>query len=244
LRCSGAFPYDLHRGDLTLLWFHGTRRSGVEDYLGILRSGCHPAPFKNDTQQLEMDLQISPPRVYCYLGRTLEQFGEFCMVFDPRRLPVGEMSPFDTGGLVRKIPPVRDWPESDRAAYLAALSFSTADREAHVAAYPADRRPGYLDCERPPQEGPHEIWPNSPVAEIWKQGTHWRAWTWEGRWALLPVSGNLRAWTCSPSLFMDILEAIEGCDDIPTSAVDEFLACFRPGGVGALIADLRAEQTS
>jgi hypothetical protein len=227
-----------------LLWFHATRRSGVAEYLGILRSGCQPAPFKNETQQLEMNLQISPPRVYCYLGRTLEQFGEFCIVFDPAQLPAGEMSPFDTGGLVRKILPVRDWAEPDRAGYLAALSFSTSDRETHVGTYPASRRRAYLDCERPSEDGPHAVWPNVPVAEIWKLGTHWRAWTWEGRWAVLPIDGSVRAWTCSPALFMDILEAIESSDDIPAAVADAFLARFRPGGVGALIADLRAEQAA
>jgi hypothetical protein len=229
---------------VTLFWFHATRRSTIAEYLAILRSGCQPAPFKNDTQQLEMNLQIAPARVYCYMGRTLEQFGEFCIVFDPAQMPVGEMSPFDTGGLVHKIPPVRDWPAIDRVDYLAALSFSTGDREAHMRAYPATRRQAYLDCERPGEDGPHILWPAAPVAEIWKLGTHWRAWTWEGRWDVLPVSTNVRAWSCSPALFMDLLEAIEGNDDIPTAVVDTFLARFRPGGVGALIADLRVEQAA
>lgn len=230
--------------EVTLFWFHATRRSAAAEYLAILRSGCQPAPFRTETQQLEMNLQIAPSRVYCYLGRTREQFGEFCIVFDPAQVPIGEMSPFDTGGLVRKIAPVRDWPEGDRAAYLAALTFPTDQHDAHLHAYPASRRQAYLDCERPIEDGPHIVWPGTPMAEIWKLGTHWRAWTWEGRWEVLPVNANVRAWSCSPALFMDLIEAIEGNDDIPTTVVDAFLSRFRPGGVGALIADLRAEQAA
>jgi hypothetical protein len=41
---------------------------------------------------------------------------------------------------------------------------------------------------------------------------------------------------------MDIVEKIEAVPDLPDTVVDDFLARFRPGGVGALVADLRAEQ--
>jgi hypothetical protein len=209
----------------------------------ILRLGCRPAPFVNDTQQLEFELRIAPARVYCYLGRTLEQFGEFCIAFHPLAVPVGEMCPFDSGGLVRKIPPVNGWSREQQSEYLNALTFSTAERESRIASYPAGSRESYLESRRPEQAGPHEVWTDAPVAEIWRSGTHWRAWTWEGRWHDIPLAGAVRAWSCSPSLFMDIVEAIEASEDLPAASVDQFLASYRPGGVGALIADLRAEQS-
>lgn len=227
-----------------MLWFHATRRPSLDHYVAILRTGCRPPPpsAAGQTQQLELDLAISSPRVYCYLGRTLEQFGEFCVVFEPGRVPIGEMCPFDSGGLVRKIRPISDWDAEARAEYLSALTFATSELRDRVSGYPADRVDQYLQCERPVFEGPHEVWPQLPVADIWRQGTDWRAWTWEGRWEVLPVAGCVRAWTCAPAMFMDIVERIESATDLPVGVVDDFLARFRPGGVGALVADLRAEQ--
>lgn len=229
-------------GRAQLFWFHATRRPAVDHYVGVLRDGCRPPPTVSETQQLELALDITPPRVYCYLGRTLEQFGEFCLVFEPPRLPTGNMSPFDTGGLVRKIRPVSDWQIVQRVEYLRALSFSTQTMDDMLAGYPADQHERYLDCERPTFAGPHEIWTDAPIADIWAQGTHWRAWTWEGRWEMLPVAGTIRAWTCAPAIFMDIVERIEAAPDLPVAVVDDFLARFRPGGVSALVADLRVEQ--
>src|SRR5262245_33333061 len=98
-----------------MFWFHATTRANPVGYLQIVDEGCRPPTFDTDTQQLEFKLRVPEPHVYCYLGRTLEQFGQFCVVLKPRDLPAGHMCPFDSGGLVRKIPPVNSWKEEERS---------------------------------------------------------------------------------------------------------------------------------
>jgi hypothetical protein len=62
-----------------MFWFHATRRTSAAEYLKVLNEGCFPPPNPGKTQQLELKLQIVERSVYCYLGRALEQFGEFCV---------------------------------------------------------------------------------------------------------------------------------------------------------------------
>lgn len=226
-----------------MFWFHATRRREALEYLAVVETGVRPPKITTDTQQLELALGVEEPHVYCYLGRTLEQFGDFCVVLKPKSLPAGQMCPFDSGGLVRKIPPVSTWEEKKRVEYLDAFSFLTTTTIGHPCIrYPGDGIRSYLLCERPPYSGPHELWEKTPKADIWTQGTHWRAWTWEGRWRELPVDGNVHAWSCSPALFARILEASEQDTAIAPAMLDRFIGLYREGGVSALIADLRIEQ--
>jgi hypothetical protein len=230
---------------VSLLWFHATGRQAASDYVRLLDVGLRPAAFVTDTQQLELHLAIVPHRVYCYLGRTLEAFGEFCVALRPDSLPVGELSPFDTGGLVRKLEPIRTWTREQQQTYLDAFSFSTLTRADCLARHPAEALVEYLECARPVQRGPHQLWDGTPEADIWALAPEhdWRAWTWEGRWQQLPIAGQIVAWSCAPSLFPLILDATERTDaNISSEILDGFLQTYQPGGVGALVADLKAVQ--
>lgn len=228
---------------MSLLWFHATRRSTPSDYVRLLQLGLGPAPHAGETKQLELHLAIAPHRVYCYLGRTREAFGDFCVVLRPDQVREdGEISPFDTGGLVHKIEPVCNWEQGQQQEYLSAFTFATSTREDCLARYPNGNLRSYLDGARPPQSGPHAFWAEKPEAEVWVHGTDWRAWTWEGRWEDLKLVGQLFAWTCAPSLFAQILEATESASDIAEEHIDDFIRKYQPGGVGALVADLKAVQ--
>lgn len=232
---------------MSLLWFHATDRKAPADYVQLLTTGLRPPPFATDTQQLELHLAIVPHCVYCYLGRTLESFGDFGLALHPDALAVGELSPFDSGGLVRKAAPIRDWPREQQQEYLRAFSFSTEVRSDCLSRHPNTAVAPYLRGERPSARGPHELWDGRPEADIWALAAEhdWRSWTWEGRWQELPISGHIVAWTCAPSMFPEILEATESAE-VPVSSelIESFLSSYRPGGVGALVADLREEQAA
>lgn len=225
-----------------MYWFHATNRPDARSFLAIASDGCSPPPRATETKQLELQLHMAKPHVYCYLGRTLEQFGQFCVVLRVDGLPEGRMCPFDSGGLVRKILPVSGWEADRRHEYLSKLSFSTSTLTMQTSLYPGLQASSYLVCERPTHSGPHELWLGVPEADIWSQGTHWRAWTWEGRWLTLPVSDHLHAWSCSPALFRRIVDAAEQDTTTSPEVLDAFIRRYREGGVSALIADLRREQ--
>jgi hypothetical protein len=227
-----------------MFWFHATKRSDEGGYLAIINDGCSPPPphVDTETKQLELQLAISDAHVYCFLGRTLEQFGQFCIVLRTDGVPEGTICPFDSGGLVRKIRPVSTWDPDKQGEYLRSLSTSSTSLATRTARYPGTRIAPYLRCERPPEAGPHEIWAGLPEADIWRQGTHWRAWTWEGRWLKLPVNDTLHAWACTPALFKRIVEATERDKTIQPNVLDNFMRHYREGGVSAMIADLRMEQ--
>ena len=222
-----------------LHWFHATKRQTASDYIEIFSAGCRPSPHPTETKQLELHLSIIEPHVYCYLGRTLEQFGDFCIVLKPDEMPTGEMSPFDSGGLARKIKPVSGWGQADQKAYLSSFSFQTTNIQTNISTYPATDVDAYLAAEKPAADGPHKLWAG-PSADIWKLNTDWRAWTWEGRWKTLPTAHHLLAWTCSPALWPNILAAVESHS---ASFPLDFMERYRPGGVSALVSAMRKEQT-
>ena len=224
-----------------MFWFHATRRPAAADYVSILRDGCRPSSIPTHTNQLELELSVGVPHVYCYLGRTREQFGDFAVALSPADLPEGHMCPFDSGGLVENTPPVSSWARDAKASYLDAFSFSTATRASLVGDYPGTKLKEYLAGIRPIQTGPHEVWAHRPEANIWEIGNHWRSWTWEGRWPHLPIRGHLRAWSCAPALFVSILEQLEAGDSIELS---DCLALYREGGVGAMISEMSLEQAN
>jgi hypothetical protein len=72
-----------------MFWFHATKCLDEGGYLTIISDGCSPPPPHVDTgtKQLELQLAISDAHVYCFLGRTLEQFGQFCIVLRTDGVP-------------------------------------------------------------------------------------------------------------------------------------------------------------
>ncbi|HMJ09994.1 MAG TPA: hypothetical protein VK524_01250, partial [Polyangiaceae bacterium] len=189
---------------MALFWFHARRQDAVADITTALRSGVVVMPRTDgNTNQLELDLKIFPERLYCCLGRTIERFGSFAfaVVTIPSQ---GEMSPFDTGGLVHKMPPVSTWASAERQKFLVDYSWPTTSVGSLLATYPGPTTldiERYLDTDhRPAQHGPHQIWAGKMEADIWANATHWCAWTWEGRFEVtIPVADQLVAWTCTPA---------------------------------------------
>jgi hypothetical protein len=229
-----------------LLWFRAFNRPTMEDVLGVLRDGDRPHPDPaSGTRLNEENLEISPPCVYMYLGRTLEEFGKnaFTLMYDGFS---GTISPFDTGGLVRKIKPLCDWCRDDRNAFLAAYSWSSDEMSELFRAFPGDDEASicrYLDGERPDGGGFYEAVPEDlPEADLWRENDSWRAWIWEGRCpSHLPIGSRLHRWTCPPEVFAEFQEvAVTRPDDLPWSV---FLTeRYVRGGVSHLIQSLLDEQ--
>ena len=224
-----------------LLWVRAFNVKDLATRLSTLtvEAAAPPAHVQTETRQLELTLGIRDAHVYFYLGRTLENFGSFALAI---RKPVelGEMSPFDTGGLVRKIRPVSTWDSDRQGAYLRSATFSTVDSARNLEAYPANRLTDYLHCERPPQAGPHETWQAIPVAEIWDANNDWRCWTWEARYrAPVPTGASVVAWSCSPSQYEAVFDALLAqAPDVATHLVDTYIE----GGVGVFINEIARQQ--
>jgi hypothetical protein len=143
---------------LGYLWFHTFKRHSAVDVLNVLREGPKP-PAGPTTQKNEDLLGISPSCVYAYLGRMNEAFGDcaFCLPMKSL-LNSGTVSPFDTGGLVDHIDPVKTWPTADKRLYLKAYSWSTSRLPILLERYPTHapaRVSAYLRAEKPPYAGFH-----------------------------------------------------------------------------------------
>jgi hypothetical protein len=183
------------------------------------------------------------------LGRTHEAFGSAAISLQMSALK-GRVTPFDSGGLVEHIVPVSEWSEDAQRSYLAHFSWPTEDLPTLLTLYPSAARPrrrAYLNCERPDEAGPHAVWPpndDSFVASIWNEPNEWRSWLWEGRSeGQLPVDDALVAWSCSSTTYGSILEHTEQMSAASELAwVESLMAKFVPGGVSALIQDLRDAQ--
>lgn len=233
---------------MPLHWFTAYSRKTIEEYVAVLSIGPAPPPENvGKARQLELFLRIAPPRVYFYLGRTKEEFGEFAIILENRDLPDADVSPFDTGGLVRKIRPVCDWGASEKQAFLASYTWCLHEAHEAFALYPGTTEQGlrrYLACDAPEfGTGPHAIWTNRPPADIWASNKDWRCWTWEARWTQrVPVGDRLVAWTCEPAHWPRILEAVEAMPDDAARQWDGLLRRFVPGGVGALVAHFAERQ--
>lgn len=239
----------------TLYWFHAFDRDiadkvpDVGKVLEVLRNGpgVHPDP-QCSTRRHERALQIAPPRVYAYAGRTLQNFGVTCLVLPPAGITKGEISPFDTGGLVNQLQPVAAGTDGEKARYLEAYSWGISDLSECLAVYP-DQSPGYdkyLSTERPPQPGPHAVWPNRGAShDLWASNDHWRAWTWEGRTEPTGFQiSQIKWWTSSP----DLAEAVKKLARQQHKNEKNFLlrleSTYRQGGVGPLVQKLIAEQAA
>src|SRR4051812_2917142 len=138
-----------------MFWFHAFRSGTMEEAFRVLHEGPAPPPasVKPDTRELESLLSIAEPRVYCYLGRTSDSFGPFAVAVS-RSLDdaPGDVSPFDTGGLVKKIAPVHGWPEADKRLYLKGYTWSASELDELLRIYPStsrDRGMAYLEATAP-----------------------------------------------------------------------------------------------
>lgn len=232
-----------------LLWFRAFNRRTASEVVSVLRHGDTPATSASvttATRRNELQLGIDPPSVYAYLGQILETFGRNALVvtLDGVR---GEMCPFDSGGLVDYLEPVRGWQQDDRRAYLKNLSFPTAEETARVEQYPTlSEAPlrNYLDGAQPAVNGPHVLWGGTP-ADLWKSNSHWRAWTWEGRVpGVLPTGNNLRHWTCPPDIYAEIELIAESSPGSDEQWFSDILPKYVRGGVSHLLADLKEVQVA
>jgi|GEM_PF-2317052 len=249
-----------------LFWFHAFNRhhpkldsdddneeplTDEDAVVRVLREGPRPHPNPaSETRQYEQRLNITPHRVYAYLGRTLEAFGDNAIVLPPNGLIGGQMSPFDTGGLINKIAPVSQLVDNEKCVYLAAFSFQLAtEKGAVLERYPstsAELVKHYLEAQRPHDgDGPHHHWPGGPQHPIWTSNTDWRAWTWEGR--AEPehfLVATLRHWTCSPSMHARIIDSAERRYGEDEAWLLRLAETYEEGGVGLLVERLKDEQAA
>ncbi len=237
------------------LWFRAFNRTEAEQLFDVLSKGDTPNPNSDcTTQQNERTLGISPPHVYAYLGKTLPSFGKFGISLEMAGLvtsvPEGQLSPFDTGGLVEHIHPICEWDEEERREYLGQHSWDHRALETLLDTWPGNdpaEQAAYLDGDRPKMRGPHEaladISGDLPEVELWVENGSWRAWVWELRVpARLPVD-TLAFWTCPPDVFPAFLRLGDHKPAIQPQIL-ELVARYVPGGLGQLIAKLRDKQVS
>jgi len=222
----------------------------VQDTIDVLRTGpaINPSPTC-PTRLNEATLAIAPPCVYAYLGRTTEAFGHSAVSL-PMAALAGTVSPFDTGGLVKHIAPVKGWTVDARRAYLAHYSWPSDQIGKLIAVYPTGapaRRRAYLNTDRPKVSGPHEIWKTkeeSFIASIWTAPNEWPAWLWEGRAPnRLSIDQNLVAWSCPAPIYGEILEISAAATEPEDVLWFEWLMPkYVDGGVSALVQSLRGRQ--
>lgn len=237
---------------MAYLWFHAFRRDNVPDVLSALTAGPTPG-LGTRTAENEEILGIAPACVYAYLGQTFEEFGDCAFCVGEGDLMDGVLvSPFDTGGLVAHLTPVRDWEDEARRAFLAHFSFPAQSIADLLRSYPTTRRErvsAYLRGERPPEPGPHAAFAGRPgdenrVAAIWENAVSPRAWLWEARAPRrLEVGARLTHWSCSASTYQQILRHAEDVvDEVEAGHLAELLRLYIPGGVSSLCLHLIGVQ--
>ncbi len=167
-----------------MLWFHSFNRNSLEERVDVLIDGKAPSNRQGkDTLEAEEVLEIDGPCVYAYFGRSDEVFGRSCIAIKIQNCD-GDVTPFDTGGLMRKIKPIADWNAEDKAKYLKQYSWPFDKFDAVYAQYPGnddENVNAYKDSVKPKWEGPHDIWGGALVSNIWSDKNEWRAWIWELR---------------------------------------------------------------
>lgn len=240
------------RAVVPYLWFHAFRRDNIQDVIRVLADGPTPLPGTN-TARNEQLLGIEPPRVYAYLGQTFEEFGDSALSLQLAAMNAdAAVSPFDTGGLIHHIVPVRDWTTERRRAFLNHYSWPATEMATLVNRYPSDtpeQVSAYLRGDRPVAAGPHELFEidapaDTRVAAIWQNGTSVRAWLWEARApGALRVNAHLEKWSCSPSTYQALLRYEEELEDENLgNVIAQLRQRYVPGGVAALVVSLMSQQ--
>jgi len=161
----------------------------------------------------------------------------------------GKVSPFDTGGLVGHIVPVKDWSRDDRRSFLGRYSWPSNDLPTLLDLYPkpgGPQRRAYLNCDRPRSAGPHEVWRTADdpfVASIWSDPNEFRSWLWEGRSPnQLGIQDNLIAWSCPNTTYGEIRKFAEDAAAADVVWFESLLQKYVDGGVSALVQSLRERQ--
>lgn len=211
------------------------------EILQVLRTGPRPpgSGVKPTTKHNEEYLGL-PPSVYAYLGRSSDQFGQNGFAV-PLRGVAGDVSPFDTGGLVKHIAPVREWDQGRKRRFLQEYTWGDGSLSRLLKKYPSARLLEYLNGDPPNAVGPHEFW-SKTEAPIWDPALNqWQAWTWEIRSEHFPVGDNLVKWTCPTDLY----EQIQDFAEREPEEVEFFVNLnerYVPGGVSQLLRECRSHQ--
>ncbi|MDB4942641.1 MAG: hypothetical protein JWP97_2175 [Labilithrix sp.] len=230
-----------------LYWFHAFDRPDLPKIIEVLRDGPkhHPLPT-SETRRNEAELGIEPPHVYAYLGRTLKSFGQNAIALKQPALE-GEVCPFDSGGLLRKIAPVSGRKKAAKAAYLQAYSWPTTALRVLLKTYPSSSQTqhvAYVAMAAPAVDGPHVYWPKRGAAEpIWTSNTQWRAWTWEGRSpSPLTTGKHLVRWTCPNDTYPKLEEYVASRPPSDRKWFEQVSKLYVRGGLTRLMTALRAAQ--
>jgi hypothetical protein len=229
-----------------LLWFHAFNRNSVAEVVDVFRNGPSTNPNPCTTQANEDALGI-PRSVYAYLGKTVPHFGNVAFALRLDAL-AGDVSPFDTGGLVKYHQPVAGWTAAERSDFLNAFTWQSSQLPARLADYPS-AQPGhlenYLRGVRPLHDGPHAVWrAHVPVAAIWSHTANtWQAWTWELRAkGQLPAPSTLEKWSCPAAMETQITEYADTTSPDEATFIEALLGKYVRGGVSQLVAELREGQ--
>ena len=227
-----------------MYWFRAFRRESPVDVLAVLKAGDLPNPDPDSiSRQNEAELGFPSACVYAYLGQTLEAFSS-CGVVAIESALSGTISPFDTGGLVNHIEPIRNWPSTERRAFLVEYSWEHTQLARLMSEYPGKEpvwAANYLFGRRPPaHSGLHDLINTLSTAALWQSNDDWRAWIWEGRCdGPFPALDALYKWTCPPDTFASLVDlAATTNDDSFIGLIDKYVR----GGVSELVESLRAEQ--
>ncbi len=226
-------------------------RHTVPERLEALRSGPTVNPLPATTPKVnEAELGIDPNCVYAYLGNAVQAFGDTVLSL-PLDGVVGLVSPFDTGGLVSHIAPVKTWDSDRRRRFLQQYSWPSNQIENLLALYPSQEPASvaaYLDRSRPAHPGPHALWaaPDDLQADVWSDPSNdaFRAWLWEARSpSQIAINGNIIAWTCSGPVYDEILRlSAEATVPEELAFFELLLSRYVPGGLSGLLAFLRSQE--
>lgn len=226
-------------------WFHAFDRASAGDILNVLRNGpkIHPDP-NCSTRRHEATLGIDPNCVYAYLGRTIETFGATAIVL-PIGAVEGEVSPFDTGGLVNKLEPVKAMGDSDKRTFLGAFTWPIAKIPHLLTVHPTEKRAlikRYLDGQLPPDvDGPSKLWPSKKAtAAIWRSSNDWRAWTWEARSPEKFDVSRLEEWSCDTGVYDEIVDHALNTN----TPFADLAARYVHGGVSNLVERWKTRQAA
>lgn len=232
-----------------LVWMRAWNRATADEHAQTLWGGDGPPPssIRGTTQAAEKILGIRPPRIYLYLGRTSESFGSVGFALRSRALDnaAAEVSPFDTGGLIRHAEPVCNWREPEKRFFLEKLTWTWSELDTLLAQYPGESPESiaaYLDDQTyPPVAGPDAIWKVGVPANIWAPPNRWPSWTWEARAASAIKTGyEIVNWSCTIKLYEPIAEAIREMAELQGEPevllAEHLLRTFKEGGVGELTA--------
>jgi hypothetical protein len=232
---------------LPLLWFHAFDREAPADIVEVLLQGPLPSAGAVDSATATAETRLGiPSSVYAYLGNANDQFGRNLIAMNSDAF-VGVASPFDTGGCVKVLEPLRGWTPEEQTSYVSSYSFPTASLLYRLPSHPGNA-PGplvsYLSGRRPHAlQGPHELW-KGPKAPLWANATDWRGWTWEGRQpGQLPTGGRIALWTCETTTHQKLLEVVAGQPALH-APFEELGKRYVHGGFSKLLAQARAQQVA